>query len=232
MSRAIERMLDEAWAAIGAGKLVKARSLARRASRGAPKELRAEALHALGRVELDSDRPDDAIRLLEEARRLGGDWPDLAYDLGLAHEARGDDAAMRRAFLEVLERDPSFDAELPIRVEEDRLVEIAEALLEELPEEMRRLLEKVPIIVEDRPTRDLVEEGFDPRALGLFDGPPYSEQGLTGPQLNRIVLYRMNIAAACRNGEEVEEQIRVTLLHETAHFFGVDEDGVADLGLA
>jgi len=232
MSRAMEKMLDEAWAAIDAGNLIRARSLARRASRGAPAELKAEALHALGRVELDSDRPKDALHLFEEAKRLGGDWPDLAYDLGLAHEALGDDAAMRRAFLEVLERDPSYDAELPIRVDEDRLVDIAEKLLEELPDEMRVLLAKVPIIVEDRPTRDLVEEGFDPRALGLFDGPPWSEQGLTGPQLNRIVLYRTNIAAACRSGGEVEEQIRITLLHETAHFFGLDEDGVADLGLA
>jgi predicted Zn-dependent protease with MMP-like domain len=232
MSRAIEKMLDDAWAAIGAGNLVKARSLARRASRGAKAELKAEALHALGRVELDEDHPEDALHLLGEAKRLGGGSPDLAYDIGLAHEALGDDAAMRRAFLEVLDRDPEYDAELPIRIGEDRLVEIAEKLLEELPEEMRRRLADVPIIVEDRPTRDLVEEGFDPRALGLFDGPPWSEQGLTGPQLNRIVLYRTNIAAACRNGAEAEEQIRITLLHETAHFFGLDEDGVADLGFA
>ena len=230
MSRATENKLDDAWAAIGAGKLVKARSLARRALRGASKELRAEALHILGRVELDSDRPKDALRLLGEAQRLGADWPDLFYDLGLTHEALDDDAAMRRAFLEVLDRDPSYDAELPITIDEDRLVEIAERLLEELPEEMRRRLADVPIIVEDRPTRDLVEEGFDPRALGLFDGPPWSEQGLTGPQLNRIVLYRTNIAAACRSGAEADEEIRITLLHETAHFFGLDEDGVADLG--
>ena len=230
MSRATENMLDEAWAAIGAGKLVKARSFARRALRGASKELRAEALHVLGRVELDSDHPKDALRLLDEAKRLGADWPDLSYDLGLAHEALGDDAAMRRAFLEVLDRDPSYDAELPIAIDEDRLVEIAERLLEELPDEMRSRLADVPIIVEDRPTRDLVEEGFDPRALGLFDGPPYSEQGLTGPQLNRIVLYRTNIAASCRSGAEADEQIRITLLHETAHFFGLDEDGVAELG--
>jgi predicted Zn-dependent protease with MMP-like domain len=232
MSRAIEKMLDDAWAAIGAGNMVKARSLARRASRGAKAELKAEALHALGRIELDEDLPEDALRLLCEAKRLGGDWPDLAYDIGLAHEALGDDAGMRRAFLEVLDRDPEYDADLPIRIDEDRLVEIAEQLLEELPDEMRRCLADVPIIVEDRPTRDLVEEGFDPRALGLFDGPPWSEQGLTGPQLNRIVLYRTNIAAACRNGAEAEEQVRITLLHETAHFFGLDEDGVADLGLA
>jgi predicted Zn-dependent protease with MMP-like domain len=232
MSHAIEKMLDDAWAAIGAGNLVRARSLARRASRGAKAELKAEALHALGRIELDEDRPADALRLLGEAKRLGGDWPDLTYDVGLAYEALGDDAAMRRAFLEVLDRDPEHDAELPIRIGEDRLVEIAEELLGELPEEMRRRLADVPIIVEDRPTRDLVEEGFDPRALGLFDGPPWSEQGLTGPQLNRIVLYRTNIAAACRSGTEAEEQIRITLLHETAHFFGLDEEGVAGLGFA
>jgi predicted Zn-dependent protease with MMP-like domain len=139
---------------------------------------------------------------------------------------------MRRAFLEVWELDPAYDKELRFQLDEDRLVEVAERALDELPEEMRRPLAGVPIIVEDRPTRDLVEEGFDPRALGLFDGPPWSEQGLTGPQLNRIALYRVNIAAACRSQAEAEEQVRITLLHETAHFFGVEEDGMDDLGLA
>jgi predicted Zn-dependent protease with MMP-like domain len=77
-----------------------------------------------------------------------------------------------------------------------------------------------------------VQEGFDPRALGLFDGPPWSEQGLTGPALNRIVLYRANIAAVSPDLREAREQVRITLLHETAHFFGLDEGGVAELGLA
>jgi predicted Zn-dependent protease with MMP-like domain len=232
MSRAIEKLLDEAWAAVDAGRLAKARSLARRASNGAPPGLRAEALHVLGRVELELEHPDDAVRLLAEAERLGADWPDLFYDLGLAHEALGDDAAMRRAFLEVWERDPAYDRELRIQIGEDELVEIAERLLAELPDEMRRRLEGVPIIVEDRPTRDLVAEGFDPRALGLFDGPPWSEQGLTGPQLNSIALYRVNIAASCRSRAEAEEEVRITLLHETAHFFGVEEDAMEDMGLA
>lgn len=232
MSRAIGRMLDEAWAAIDAGRHAKARSLARRASGAADRELRAEAMHALGRVELDLERPGDALRFLREAERLGAGWPDLFYDLGLALEALGDDAGMRRAFLEVRERDPAYDRELRIQIGEDELVGIAERLLGELPEEMRRRLAGVPIIVEDRPTRDLVAEGFDPRALGLFDGPPYSEQGLTGPQLNRIALYRVNIAASCRSRAEAEEQIRITLLHETAHFFGVEEGDMDGLGLA
>jgi len=232
MSHAFERMLDDAWAAVDEGRLAKARALARRASRGAVAAQKAEALHVIGRVELELDHPDDALALLLEALRLGADWPDVYYDLALAHEALGDEAAMRRAFLEVCDRDPVYDAELRVQLGEDELVEMAERLLEELPDEMRKLLSGVPIIVEDRPSRDLVEEGFDPRALGLFDGPPWSEQGLTGPQLNRIALYRMNIAAVCSTRAEAEKEVRITLLHETAHFFGRDEEEVAELGLA
>jgi predicted Zn-dependent protease with MMP-like domain len=231
MSRAVQRMLDEAWGAVDAGRLAKARALARRVSREATLELKAEALHVLGRVELELDHPDDALRLLAEAQRLGADWPDVFYDLALAHEALGDDAAMRRAFLEVRDRDPSYDADLRVQLGEDELVAIAEQLLSELPEEMRRLLDGVPIVVEDRPPREIVEEGFDPRALGLFDGPPWSEQGLTGPQLNRIALYRVNIAAACRTRAEAEKEVRITLLHETAHFFGLEDDDMEQFGL-
>lgn len=230
MSRAIEDLLDRAWRELHAGRIIRARSLARRAARH--REHRAEALHVLGRIALEGGRPEEALPLLAEATGLGGDWPDLFYDLGLAHEDLGHERKRVECFLEVHARDPEWDAEIAAHLAEDALVATAEELLSELPPEMRDRLVNVPIIVEDRPTRDLVEEGFDPRALGLFDGPPYSEQGLTGPALNRIVLYRANIASVARGASEAREQVRVTLLHETAHFFGLDEDAVADLGLA
>lgn len=230
MSRAVEDLLDRAWSELHAGHVVRARSLARRAARH--RNHRPEALHVLGRIALDRARPTEALELLAESVQLGGDWPDLFYDIGLAHEDLGHERERVESFLEVHARDPEWDAEIAAHLAEDELVAAAEELLSELPPEMRDKLVNVPVIVEDRPTRDLVEEGFDPRALGLFDGPPYSEQGLTGPALNRIVLYRANIASIAREIGEARKQVRVTLLHETAHFFGLDEDAVADLGLA
>jgi predicted Zn-dependent protease with MMP-like domain len=230
MSRITEDLLDRAWDALHAGNLMRARSLARRAARDPL--LRAEATHLQGRIALDRGRPADALALLESAVDQGGDWPDLHYDIGLAHEDLGQEKERIAAFLLVHQADPQWDAEATGHLDENQLVAAAEAVLAELPQEMHDKLGHVPVIVEDRPTRDLVEEGFDPRALGLFDGPPYSEQGLTGPALNRIVLYRANIAAVAPDLAEALAQVRITLLHETAHFFGLDEAGVAELGLA
>ncbi len=106
-----------------------------------------------------------------------------------------------------------------------------EEKLDVLPGEIVEKLVNVPIIAEERPSPDLVKQGFDPRSMGLFEGVPWSDQGLSGPALGRIVLYRANIAAYARTPEEADEQVRITLLHETAHFFGLDEEGVSRLGL-
>jgi len=230
MSRVAEELLDHAWEELQSGNPARARSLARRAARD--RSSQPEALHVLGRVALDLGRADEALELLLKARRLGGDWPDLFYDIGIAQEVLGNERERIEAFIEVHRRDPAWDEEVSSHLDEDQLVAVAEQLLDELPHEIQSKLGNVPIIVEDRPTIDLVLAGFDPRALGLFDGPPWSEQGLSGPALNRIVLYRANIAAAAPEADEAREQVRITLLHETAHFFGLDEDAVAALGLA
>ncbi|MDD5309747.1 MAG: metallopeptidase family protein [Deltaproteobacteria bacterium] len=230
VTQGADRILDDAWLALDRGQAGRARMLARRALKDG--RYGPEALHVIGRAFLDEGDGREAAAHLEKALAGGGDSPDLHYDLGLAFELLGREKDKMRAFLEVLARDPGYDRDLPAWLDEDRLVAVAEAALEELPEGMLSRLGPVPILVEDRPERQLVEQGFDPRALGLFDGPPWSCQGLTGPALNRIVLYRVNIGAASRSEEEAAEEVRITLLHELAHFFGIEEDGMEALGLA
>lgn len=229
MSRVIERLLDEAWERLAAGDNVGARSRARRAARDS--RYRPEALHVLGRIDLDEGNATDALPRLEQSLLTGGEWSDLVYDIGIAHEMLGDQRRMTESFLRVLELDSASDPEVREHLDEETLVAAAEELLRELPEQMLDKLGNVPIMVEERPERYLVEEGFDPRALGVFEGSPWSEQGLTGPALNRIVLYRANIAAATRSRTEALEQVRITLLHETAHFFGMEEDDMGRFGL-
>jgi len=181
---------------------------------------------------LELDDPAGALRDLERAGTLGGSWPDLFYDLGVVHEMLGHEGERRACFLAAHDGDAAAERRPSPVFDENELVKAAEELLAELPDEITSRLGHVPILVEERPARHLVEEGFDPRALGLFDGPPYSEQGSTGPALNRIVLYRACIAAVSRTARQAREEVRTTLLHETAHFFGLDEDEVARLGLA
>jgi predicted Zn-dependent protease with MMP-like domain len=69
--------------------------------------------------------------------------------------------------------------------------------------------------------------------LGLFTGVPLPEVSALGqaPHLEHVLLYRRNIERDAGSPEEAAEQIRITLLHETGHFFGMDEDDLADVGL-
>jgi predicted Zn-dependent protease with MMP-like domain len=91
----------------------------------------------------------------------------------------------------------------------------------------------VPILVADLPARDEVEKGLDPRLLGLFAGLAYPDASSLGgqPQLTQILLFRKNLERVARDENDLREQIRITLLHETGHFFGMSEDDLADVGL-
>lgn len=117
--------------------------------------------------------------------------------------------------------------------------EVAKAL-KGLPSEMREDLKGVPIVVEDLPlATDLLsgEPPLSPTILGLFRGPPLSEPcfpaDLDTPTgtCRSIVLYRLNLGRAVRSRAELNEQIRVTLLHELGHLRGEDDFELAARGL-
>jgi predicted Zn-dependent protease with MMP-like domain/uncharacterized protein HemY len=154
------------------------------------------------------------------------------YGLGLCAEARGDDAAKINFWKQAAAKDRGAER-APWAVSVDRLEEIVEAALAELPERARKLLGNIPILVEDYPADELIEDGLDPRLLGLFAGTPFPEQPSMGapPHLENVLLFHRNIERVARSAQEMEEQIRVTLLHETGHFFGLDEEDLAELGL-
>jgi predicted Zn-dependent protease with MMP-like domain len=118
----------------------------------------------------------------------------------------------------------------PFSLSDERMEALVEEVLGELPERARELLANVPIVVEPRPTRALVQEGMDPRLLGLFSGPDVNE-GRDAPTLQQITLYARNLERASASLEDLEEEIRLTLLHETGHFFGLDEEALRDLDL-
>nr|WP_255216030.1 metallopeptidase family protein [Pseudenhygromyxa sp. WMMC2535] len=109
----------------------------------------------------------------------------------------------------------------------------AEAALDTVPERFRDLLSNVPVVLEERPNLELVRTGFDPRALGLFEGLEHAQQASelhTAP--TRIVLYYGNLLATFHEQDDLADEIEVTLLHEIGHYFGLDEDEVERLGLA
>jgi predicted Zn-dependent protease with MMP-like domain len=178
-----------------------------------------------------------ARALLEELVRAEPHFAEARHTLALAYEELGELDACTTELLEVRRLDAASDAAEGFdlgRVEE-RIRVTAEKVLEELPAKFRRRLVGVPVLVEERPSEDLVRERFDPRSLGLFEGPTDEQRqlGELVPTPTRIVLYAANLAAFVdpEDEEELAGEVEVTLLHEIGHFFGLGEEELEALGL-
>ncbi|MFT4187011.1 MAG: metallopeptidase family protein [Aeromicrobium sp.] len=115
-----------------------------------------------------------------------------------------------------------------IEVDEDRFVELAEAALASVPPELTRLLDNVVLFVED----DAPPE--DPDLLGLYDGIALTERdtNYSGVLPDRIMIYRRPTLAICETEQDVIEEVRITVVHEIAHHFGIDDDRLHELGYA
>ncbi len=98
------------------------------------------------------------------------------------------------------------------------------AALDELPPHLASALQNVAVVVED-------ENPEDPDIFGLYHGVPLPERGDTSGLLpDKISIYRVPLEEAFDDPDELQEEIRITVLHELAHYFGLDEDQIAALG--
>lgn len=112
----------------------------------------------------------------------------------------------------------------------DRAVEEA---LELIPDDFAPYLENVVIEVLPRPTlRIMTEFDVPDDLLGLYVGTPIEDKGMVdGPALpDRVLIFRENLIEICETRDELIEEIRITVLHEVGHHFGLDEDRLAELG--
>jgi predicted Zn-dependent protease with MMP-like domain len=111
--------------------------------------------------------------------------------------------------------------------------EVGEAL-DSLPQEFRRRIQNVAVLVEDRPPHPIPVQAGQPRRilLGLFHGVPLTRKSVFhGPigSPDYVVLYQKNIEAVCSTEAEVREQIRRTVIHEMGHYFGMTEEQLRDV---
>jgi predicted Zn-dependent protease with MMP-like domain len=98
------------------------------------------------------------------------------------------------------------------------------AALDELPPQLADALENVAVIVED-------ENPEDPDLLGLYQGVPLTERGDTaGLPPDTISIYRKPLEESFPDPDDLREEIRITVLHELAHYFGIDEERLEELG--
>lgn len=110
---------------------------------------------------------------------------------------------------------------------------VADAL-DSLPEEFRRRVNNVAVLVEDLPPHPIPAEPGQPRRilLGLFHGVPMTMKSVfQGPigSPDYVVLYQKNIESVCSTEAEVRQQIRQTVIHEMGHYFGMSEEQLRDV---
>ena len=98
------------------------------------------------------------------------------------------------------------------------------AALDSLPPDLALALRNVAVVVED-------ENPDDPDLFGLYDGVPLPERGDDAGSLpDRIAIYRRPLEEEFPDPADLEREIRITVLHELGHYFGLDEDRLEELG--
>lgn len=111
---------------------------------------------------------------------------------------------------------------------------VAEAL-DLIPEEFRPYLENVEIILEDWPSEELLESMGIPEdegLYGLYTGTPLPERHFDHADFpDRIILFRGALLEDFPDRDELRREVALTVLHEIAHHFGIDEDRLEELGL-
>jgi predicted Zn-dependent protease with MMP-like domain len=99
------------------------------------------------------------------------------------------------------------------------------AALDSLPPRLAEALENVAVVVKD-------ENPDDPDLFGLYEGTPLPERSgaSVGGLPDQITIYRLPLEETFPDTDELEEEIRITVLHELAHYFGIDEERLEQLG--
>jgi predicted Zn-dependent protease with MMP-like domain len=108
----------------------------------------------------------------------------------------------------------------------ERFEELVAEALDTIPDELAQRMDNVAVFVEDRSrVRGL---------LGLYQGVPLTARGnhygVGGAAPDRITIFREAILARCRTEAQVVEQVRITVVHEVAHHFGIDDGRLRELG--
>ncbi|WP_244924930.1 metallopeptidase family protein [Actinomyces bowdenii] len=135
---------------------------------------------------------------------------------------------------------PPIEPPVPVpgMSEEDFERAVGDAL-DQIPPELADAMDNVVVLIHDEPDPDMLHpEDYDgqgrPTLLGLYDGTPLTErdEGWSMVLPDRILIFRGPLQRWCATREELVEQIMVTVIHEVAHHFGIDDERLHELGWA
>ncbi len=115
---------------------------------------------------------------------------------------------------------------MPVDMSRERFEELVGEALDEVPVELLNLMNNVVILVEDQPP-----DGGDD-LLGLYEGRALTERGwdYAGVLPDRITIYRIPTLTICESETDVIDEVAVTVVHEIAHHFGIDDHRLHELG--
>jgi predicted Zn-dependent protease with MMP-like domain len=110
----------------------------------------------------------------------------------------------------------------------ERFEELVSAALDDVPPELAALMDNCVVLVEDDPP------GGERHLLGVYVGTPLTERGsgYTMALPDRIIVFRNPTLSMCASEEEVVAEVHITVVHEIAHHFGIDDDRLHELGYA
>jgi predicted Zn-dependent protease with MMP-like domain len=116
---------------------------------------------------------------------------------------------------------------MPVEMSPARFDQLVSEALDAIPAELTAAMENVVVLVEDA-------NPSDPHLLGLYEGVALTERTTSygGLLPDRIFVYRTPILAMCESEEEVVEEVAITVVHEIAHHFGIDDARLHELGWA
>ncbi|HQG31843.1 MAG TPA: metallopeptidase family protein [Deltaproteobacteria bacterium] len=122
-----------------------------------------------------------------------------------------------------------------LNVSEPEFRRIAARALDRIPDEIMRHVSNVAVTVEDWPDPELLDAmGLpeDEPLLGVYTGTALPERSVTWPSFypDTIILFRKPLLEMCRSRHELEEEIEITVVHEIAHYFGIGEERLRELG--
>ncbi len=117
-----------------------------------------------------------------------------------------------------------------LRMSVEQFEEVVAEALGEIPADLAERIENVTVMVEGEPQRELlVDLGMDPDEdllFGLYEGValPERDTNYAGTLPDRILIYRLPLLKACETRGELRREIRLTVIHELGHYFGLEEE--------
>ncbi len=116
-----------------------------------------------------------------------------------------------------------------MEMDAERFEALVDRALDEIPDEIAAHVRNVVVLVEDEPPDDIESD-----TLGLYDGIALTERNdmWAGQLPDRIFIFRNPLLDFCHDEEQLVSEVRITVVHEVAHHFGIDDDRLHELGYA